>query len=214
LCHIYLPPGWKIAARLNPVITLAATAGMAGSIANRMGQNYEQGHLIPTLKAGSDQGFPVFLVPRLGPPAGWRPGDLPVDLKAEAEACMAWAQHTFKASTVSVAGTDQGAGTALQLAVTSPETMKAIIVFAGGGLEPWPQADVDFIRRQLAGFPGELPVTWANFATETVISGQGPLILGALREMGINIVEVQDIKGGLNFTQVADRTVLWAEDLR
>jgi hypothetical protein len=32
--------------------------------------------------------------------------------------------------------------------------------------------------------------------------------------MGCNLVEIQEVKGGLNFTQVADRTVLWAEDLR
>ena len=214
LCHIYLPSGWKIAARLNPVITLTATTGMAGAIADRMGQSYEQGRLLPTLKAGSDGGFPVFLVPRLGPPAGRRPGDLPADLEAETEACLAWAQITFKTTTILVAGVDQGAVTALRLAGTRPEAMKAMIVFAGGGLEPWPQADADFIKRQLAGFPGELPVTWANFAGETGLSGQGPLILRVLRELGSNIVEVQEVRGGLNFTQIADRTVLWAESLR
>ena len=53
-----------------------------------------------------------------------------------------------------------------------------------------------------------------DFIHETEIAGQGPLILDALRELGSNILEVQEIRGGLNFTQVADRTVLWAEDLR
>ncbi len=210
LCHLYLPAGWKIATRLNPVLTLTAVPGMANAIADRMGQNYEQGRRMPTLKAGSDEGFPVFLVPRLGPPANPRPGDL----EAEAEACLAWVQNTFNTITVSVAGVDQGAGTALHLAGIHPEAMKAMIIFAGKSLEPWPQADLDFIKRQLTGFPGDLPVSWADFVGETEISGQGPLILKALRELGSDIVEVQEVRGGLNFTQVADRTVRWAEGLR
>ena len=200
--------------QLNPILTLTTATGMAGTIAGRMGQNYEQGGRMPTLRAGPDEGFPVFLVPRLGPVADRRPGDPPTDLQAEAQACLVWAQNTFQASTVSVAGIDQGAGTALLLAKNQPEALKAMVVFAGKSLEPWPQADADFIKRQLAGLPGELPVTWLDFVNETEIAGQGPLILDALRELGSNILEVQEVRGGLNFTQVADRTVLWAEDLR
>ncbi len=214
VCHLYLPSGWKIAAKLNPVLTLTTATDMAGVIAGRMGQNYEQGGRTPTLKAGPDEGFPVFLVPRLGPVANRRPGEAPADMQAEAEACLIWAQKTFQASTVSVAGVDQGAGTALLLAKNQPDAMKAMIIFAGKSLEPWPQADPDYIKRQLDGFPGKLPVTWLDFIHETEIAGQGPLILDALRELGSNILEVQEVRGGLNFTQVADRTVLWAEDLR
>jgi pimeloyl-ACP methyl ester carboxylesterase len=214
VCHIYLPSGWKIANKLNPVLTVTAPTGMAGVIADRMGQNYEQGGRMPALRAGPDEGFPVFLVPRLGPVANRRPGELPTDLQAETEACLAWARSTFKADKISMVGVDQGAGPALWLAGTRPKALKAMIIFAGKGLEPWPQADADFIKRQLAGFPVELPVTWMDFVYETEIAGQGPLILDALRGLGSNIVEVQQVRGGLNFTQVADRTVLWAEGLR
>jgi len=214
LCHIYFPYGWKIAARLNPVLTLTAAAGTAGAIADRTGRNYDQGGRKPTLKGGPDEGFPVFLVPRLGPPDGRKPGDPTVDLQAEAEFCLAWARETFKSSTISVVGVGQNTGATLGLAGTRPEALKAMIIFAGGSLEPWPQADADFIRRQLADFPAGLPVTWMDFVQETESHGQGPQILQALRELGINLVEVQEVKGGLNFTQVADRTVLWAEALR
>ncbi len=214
LCHIYFPAGWKIAARLNPVLTVTGASGTAGAIADRTGRNYESGGRKPTLKSGPDEGFPVFLVPRLEPPEGRKPGDLPGDLQAEVEACLAWARETFDSPTISVAGVGQSADAALQLARNRPEALKAMIIFAGGSLEPWPQADAEFIQRQMAGFPRGLPVTWMDFVRETERHGQGPQILKALEGMGCNLVEIQKVKGGLNFTQVADRTVLWAEDLR
>ncbi len=210
LCHIYFPPGWKTAAVLNPILMLTGSSGLAGAAANRMGQNYEKGRQIPTLKTGADEGFPIYLVPLLEP----REGRGPVDLTAEAESSLTWALETFETATLSVAASDLGAGAALQLAQNRPAALKAIIIFAGGSLEPWPQADADFIRRQMGDFPRDFPVTWMDFVTETRNSGQGPLILRALQELGANIVKVDEVRGGLNFTQVADRTVLWAEEMR
>ncbi|MCK9997243.1 MAG: hypothetical protein KAH56_13290 [Candidatus Krumholzibacteria bacterium] len=214
LCHIYFPSGWKIAARLNPVLILTAASGTAGAIADRIGRNYEQGRLTPTLKGGPDEGFPVYLVSSLGPPGGRKTGEPQGDLRAETEACLDWVRDSFKSSTVSMAGVGRGAEAALRFAETRPEALKAMMIFAGSSLEPWPQADADFINRQLAGFPPGLPVTWVDFVRETEIAGQGTQILQALRELGDNIVEIQEVRGGLNFTQVADRTVLWAEALR
>lgn len=210
LCHCYFPAGWKIADRLNPVLTLTAATGMAGAIANRMGQIYEKGRQKPTLKTKEEIGFPIYLVPRLGPLDSRRPGDL----AAETAACLTWVQNTFATDEVSIAGVDQGAGTSLELAVERPQSVKAMILFAGANLEPWPQADFDFVKQQLAGFPRGLPITWTDFIRETEMAGQGPLILDVLRDLGNNIVEVQEVRGGLNFTQAADRTVLWAEGLR
>jgi hypothetical protein len=210
LCHCYFPAGWKIAANLNPVLSLTPAVDMAGAIAGRMGQIYEKGRQKPTLKTEDPVGFPIFLVPRLGPLDRGRPGDL----KAEAAACLAWIRETFATPKVSLAGIDQGGGTTLQLATANPAAFKAMIVFAGADLEPWPQADLEFIRRQLADFPVDLPLTWADFSWETAAAGQGRLILDALREVGAAIVAVQEVRGGLNYTQAADRTVLWAENLR
>ncbi|MEN8007581.1 MAG: hypothetical protein ABFS42_11235 [Candidatus Krumholzibacteriota bacterium] len=210
VCHVYLPARWKTAARLNPVLMLTASSGLAGVLADRMGQNYEQGRQLPTLKAGSDEGFPIYLVPRLEPLV--KRG--PVDLTAEAASSLAWALDTFETSTLSLAGSDLGAAAALQLARERSAALKAMIIFSGGSLEPWPQANLDFIRQQLAGFPGDIPVSWADFINETRYAGQGPLILEALQDLGADIVEVEKVRGGLNFTQAADRTVLWAEGLR
>jgi len=210
LCHIYLPAGWKTAARLNPILVITASPGLPGTLAGRMGQNYEMGRQKSTLKAGADEGFPIYLVPRLEP----LEGQGRVDLTAEAGSSLAWALETFATATLSVAGPDRGAGTALQLARKKPGALKAIIIFAGGDLEPWPQADADFIKQQLVGFPRDLPVTWADFVNETRASGQSALILSVLQDLGANIVKVEKVRGGLNFTQVADRTVLWAEGMR
>jgi|GEM_PF-1649261 len=203
LCRLYLPAGWRIAKRLNPVLTLAGSPDLAAAIVDRIGKNYDQGRQIPTLKAGKDEGYPLYLAPRLdtlGPD--------------ETAACLAWAKTTFGVTQVSLAGVDAGAGPALLAAADEPESVKAMIIFAGEELEPWPQADIDFIREQLAGFPGNVPVTWTDFVTETRHAGQGPLILEALKDLKGNIVEVVEVPGGLNFTQAADRTVQWAEGLR
>ncbi len=210
LCHIYLPAGWKTAARLNPILMFTASPGLAGALADRMGQNYEQGRQKSILKAGADEGFPIYLVPRLES----LDGRGPVDLTTESESSLAWALDSFGTATVSVAGSDLGAGIALQLATKRSAALKAIIVFAGRNLEPWPQADAEFITQQLAEFPGRLPVTWTDFVTETRIAGQSSLILQVLQDLGANIVAVEKVRGGLNYTQAADRTVLWAEGLR
>jgi hypothetical protein len=210
LCDIYLPAKWEVAAALNPVLMLTASPDLAVALSHRLGQNYEQGRQLPTFKAGTDQGFPLYLVPRPGP----LDGNGPVDLTAEAEAALAWVLDSFQVAAVSVAGTDRAAGAALQLARRRPEALKALIIFAGGDLDPWPQADAAFIGRELSGFPARLPVTWADFVSETREAGQGPLILRALQDLGADIVEVIPVRGGLNFTQTADRTVLWAEGLR
>jgi hypothetical protein len=215
LCHMYLPRGWEIARQRNPVLMLSdGRADMTVALADRIGLNYEQGKQKSTLKSGPDEGFPVYLAPRLVP-LGGAAADLPAtDPVAEAEACLEWARGIFGAETVSLAGVDRGAATALQLARVRPAEVKAMMIFAGGRLEPWPQAELEFVKNQLEGFPVALPVIWADFVRETEISGQGPLLLEALRGLGCQIVEVQEVRGGLNFTQVGDRTVLWAEGLR
>jgi hypothetical protein len=210
LCHLYLPALWKKAPRLNPVLTLTSANGQVGAISGRLGRIYEQGNRQPTLHANDEVGFPVYLVPRLAPLGARQP----VDLLAETEACLAWARNTFATAEVSVVGVDQAAGHALRLAGVQEGSLQAMLIFAGGHLEPWPQADKTYIENQLTDFPVELPLTWIDFVHETELSGQGPSILQVLQERDVNIVEVQQVRGALNFTQVADRTVLWAESLR
>jgi len=210
LCHLYLPALWKTAGRLNPVLTFTSATGTVGAIAGRLGRNYEQGNRKPTFQANDEVGFPVYLVPRLAPVGARQP----VDWFAETEACLAWARSTFASATVSVVGVDQAAGYALRLAGLQPGSLNAMLIFAGGNLEPWPQADKAFIEKQLGDFPVDLPLTWNDFVHETDLSGQGPTILQVLQRLGVNILEVQEVRGALNFTQIADRTVLWTESLR
>ena len=88
------------------------------------------------------------------------------------------------------------------------------MMFAGRNLEPWPQAQPSFIRDQLAPLAAGPPIAWADFVTETGTAGQGRAILEALRELGADIIDVQEIRGGLSLTQAADRTAIWAQDLR
>jgi hypothetical protein len=84
---------------------------------------------------------------------------------------------------------------------------------AGRELAPWPQAQDTFIREKLAGWPEDLSLTWLDFVQETQDQGQGRQLLRVLKSMTINLAPVQEIRGGLSLTQVADRLVLWAESL-
>ncbi len=81
-------------------------------------------------------------------------------------------------------------------------------------MNPWPQAQPEFIRQQLAPTPVELPLTWIDFKMETDQSGQARDILQALKDLGLQLQDEQSVRGSLNLTQVADRLVLWAEGLR
>jgi hypothetical protein len=210
LCQLYLPARWRTAARPNPVLTVTEATGMVGAIADRMGRNYDQGAQTPTLKTIDEVGFPVYLVPRLAATGVRQPEDMP----AEIEACLAWARETFSATAVSLVGVSQDAAAVLELAGGRSEPLNALLIYAGKDLEPWPQADLDFIEQELADFPRNLPVTWIDFVNETALAGQGRQIYQALENLGGIIVETQEVRGPLNFTQVADRTVRWAEDIR
>lgn len=210
LCHLYLPARWRQAAKLNPILTITAATGMVGAIADRMGRNYDQGAMTPTLKAVDEVGFPVYLVPRLAGEGERRPADM----SAEIEACLAWARDTFDTATVSLVGVSQGAAAVFGFVEDRTESLNALLIYAGKDLEPWPQADLGYIELELADFPRNLPLTWVDFVNETDLAGQGRQIYQALANLGINIVETQEVRGPLNFTQIADRTVLWAEGLR
>ncbi|MDX2473453.1 MAG: hypothetical protein QNL91_07050 [Candidatus Krumholzibacteria bacterium] len=210
VCHLYLPAGRNVADGLNPIVVLNQGNGQESRLAARIGRNYEHGDQKPTLKTGQDDLFPVYLVPELGPDAL----RLPNQLMAEAEACRRWAQDYFLAPGTSLVGIDGLGGTALQMIGQQPASLHGVLIFAGQNLDPWPQAQPDFIRQKLSPAPTELPVTWLNFRHETRRAGQAPAILQAMKDLGYQISDEQEVRGGLNLTQVADRVVLWAEGLR
>jgi hypothetical protein len=210
LCSAYLPAGWKIASALNPVLILNSPAGQATGIAHRIGQNYEHGNQRPTLKSDQDNGFPVYLVPHLDT----TDPDRNSALLAEGEACLSWAREYFATGPASAVGIDGCGPTAFELARTRPEDLQAVLVFAGRGFEPWPQAGDDFLRRQLSSPPPAVPITWIDFTQETVLAGQATRFLEIARELGYHVENVEEVRGGLSLTQAADRAVLWAEALR
>jgi len=210
ICRMYLPAGRDVAKGLNPILALGPDPKQASRLADRIGRNYEYGKQLPTLKTGNDDRFPIYLVPEI--PSD--PADLQASLLAEADACRRWAMATFGAGAVSLAGVDALGGTSLLLARHAPTQLRGLLIFAGQGLNPWPQAQPEFIRQQLAPAPADLPITWIDFATETDRAGQARQILQALKDLGFQISDEQEVRGSLNLTQVADRLVLWAESLR
>ena len=132
---------------------------------------------------------------------------------AEAMACLDWAQAYFGAARAAVVGVDAAGGAALELAQSQPSRLRALLVFAGRDLDPWPQAQDSFMRARLSPAPAGLPVTWIDFVQETAVAGRGPAILATLRELGWSVAEVQQVRGGLSLSQAADRLVLWARAL-
>ena len=210
LCRIYLPAGRQIADGLNPVLVLTDGYGQEARLAERIGQNYEFGKQKPTLRTGDDNRFPVYLVPEFGPGTADGGGDL----IAEADACRRWALSYFAARTVALAGVDNLGTAAILLGTRVPVTLSGVLVFAGENLDPWPQAGSDFIRAKLGTAPGDLPFTWVDFRMETSYAGQARDVLAAMKDLGFRIAGEQEVRGGLNLTQIADRVVLWAEDLR
>ena len=160
--------------------------------------------------AGDGPGFPVYLVPRL---ESLTPGARP-DPVAESAACMAWALEYFQAESASVVGIDETGAAALALTIEQPEHVNGLLVFAGQNLDPWPQAQPSFIRERLAPLASAPPIAWVDFPTETAVAGQGAAILDALRDLGADLTDVQEVRGGLSLTQAADRTARWAQQPR
>ncbi len=209
-CSAYLPSGWKIAAVLNPVVVLSSAAGQASGFAHRIGQNYEHGGQRPTLKADADRGFPIYLIPHLD----ITDPDRNAALLTEAEVALDWARAYFDTGPASAVGIDDCGATAVQLTRSRQEALQAVLVFAGRNFEPWPQAGDDFLRRQLGPEPSAVPVTWIDFVQETGLAGQAARFLEIARELGYDVAGFEQVRGGLNLTQAADRTLLWAEALR
>ena len=210
VCHLYLPAGREVADGLNPIVVLNHGNGQEARLAARIGRNYEHGDQKPTLKTGEDDRFPVYLVPELAPAAAGKH----TDLVAEAEACRLWAMDYFQAPGTALVGIDGAGGAALKVVGKAPNQVRGLLVIAGQNLDPWPQAQPEFIRQQLSPVPAQLPVTWLDFRNETRRAGQAQDILQAMKDLGYRITDEQEVRGGLNLTQVADRLVLWAEGLR
>jgi hypothetical protein len=207
-CTLFLPPGDGRGASLNPVLMMADMPGFEPRLADRVGRWYLDSDQLSRQERTTPH-RPIFLVPHLGESAA---GNLERQLQA-GRLALDWACRRFSVDRVSVCGVDRAAGAALLLAVEQPDRIRALQVLAGGHLEPWPQATDRFLMDRLQPVPPDLPVTWQNFEQETAAGGQANQLLTVMRRLGFRIVAEQAVRGGMSFSQVADRTVLWAETI-
>nr|MEE4268061.1 hypothetical protein [Candidatus Krumholzibacteria bacterium] len=208
LCTVYLPEGYRQRGPINPVVLLGSPFGYEPRLAQRIARSYEfEGHLDNDRRATSRS--PIYLIPHAS-----SPGHQPLEeALAEARAAVDWARTFFGTETFSLCGVDHLGAAALKLGADLEVSPQAMLIMAGRELAPWPQAQDTFIREKLAGWPEDLSLTWLDFVQETQDQGQGRQLLRVLKSMTINLAPVQEIRGGLSLTQVADRLVLWAESL-
>jgi hypothetical protein len=208
LCTVYLPEGYRQRGPVNPVVMLGSPWGFEPRLAQRIARSYEfEGHLDDDRRATSHS--PIYLIPH-APNRGYQTQEQ--DL-AESRAAVNWARIFFDTETLSLCGVDRLGAAALQLGTDPEVSLLAMLIMAGRELAPWPQAQDSFVREKLAGWPGDLPLTWLDFVQETQDQGQGSQLLQVLKSMETDLAPVQEIRGGLSLTQVADRLVLWAESL-
>lgn len=206
LCTLYLPPRWREAAAVRPVVVLNDEAEMTGRLGERLARHYAE-RAEGDAAAPPPATAPVYLLPHAVAPRGDAPAAL-----TEADRCLEWARELFGVPRLAIAGLDAAGGAALGLARDRAAGLTRVLIVAGGGLDPWPQADLPFLAERLGPAPGDLPVTWIDFPEQTAHVGQAPLLLQALREQGWQLAAVQEARGGYHPYQAIDRLVLWARE--
>lgn len=202
---LFLPRGHAARGPANPVLLLTDMGGLEPRLAWRLSHWY-QGELEPAQQTTSLS--PIYLIPQVVSAPGDR--DPETDL-AEAQAALAWIREYFGVDRVSLCGVDGLGGAALRLAHDRPDQLRAVQILAGRRLAPWPGDAAGSLAARLRPAPPDLPLTWVDFVQETALGGQGPALLAAVRDLGYLVTESPPVRGGLNFSQVADHTVLWAE---
>ena len=86
--------------------------------------------------------------------------------------------------------------------------IERLLLIADETLAPWPNATAAELDRRIGPPPTGLDLTWVEFAQETTLGGQGRALREALGRQGWSMQDVR-VRGGANYTQVADRTCLW-----
>jgi hypothetical protein len=140
--------------------------------------------------AGDGTTWPVFVV-----------APAVADQAEELDACVRWAGARFGAGACLLSAQQAAVAPALELAARDRAGVSGLQLFVDGTLAPWP-GDRDVPS------PPALPVAWVEFREETAVSGGGRALAAALRKRGWRL-QVTDVAGGANFTQVADRACLW-----
>ncbi len=210
LYSLYFPPGYREAKELLPVLVLNNYRGFEMRMAERMDRFYEYWANAPDPTKRAADTVPVYIFPHL-------PGEITSvgqDGTEEAARTAQWASDFFAAPEIAVVGIDACLGDALGLANAGPSPLAGMLLVAGRGVRIWPNASQEFLAGKLPAPKGNLPVKWLDFPYETGSNGQAPDILSALKKNKWNVIEPKGVKGALGITQVTDRIILWAENLR
>lgn len=191
LCRLVLPPGRPEGAPLRPVVLAGHAAPDAPRLADRLARllaGRPDGEAQPAPGAG----WPVYVV---------APGQ--VTSPAELEACLAWAGGRFGREGLLLAAQREALLPALEAAAGAGAGLSGLLLFVDGTVAG--PAAATGLPRPRAG----QSVGWIEFENETAVSGGGRALGAALRAAGWRL-EAEGVKGGANFTQVADRVQRWA----
>lgn len=202
LCHLVMPPGRPAGAPLVPVVLGGHAAGDAPRMAERIVRFVASAEGAP--RPEGIRTWPVFIV------APGEHGMTPRESDGEAElrACAGWARGRFGATGVLLAAQHGAVGPALALARLPEAGVRGLLVFADRELDPWPGQTAEVLAARLGPPPAGVPVTWTDFSQETALGGGGRTLATALRQAGW-LLQEESVRGGSNFTQVADRTCRW-----
>ena len=208
LAGLYLPPNWRQRGPVQPVLVLGEAQLITGRLTGRLARSYTfDGHLDPTRKTTSHS--PVYLIPQL--PA--LQGAVLEQARAEIRALQEWTASAFASDRVALCGVDFYGAAVLTLLRDRQPSPAGVQVMAGSRLAPWPQATNAFVDEQLSPAVTGVPITWLDFRSATRGNEQAQQLLDSLVRVGYDVESQENIKGGLNHTQIADRVVLWAESL-
>lgn len=189
LCTLQLPAGHERGAPL--LVVLPAAARTAAILARQIAQQ-----LPPASRL-------TVAVPHL-PPVG---ADA-ASAVAQAAAALTWLNGYFAPEATHLAGVDAGAGTALRLSLAEPGALARVLLIAGGGFAPWPEASGAQLENRLAAQRNSLRYDWIRFGAETG-GGQADAVHAAMTALGFRLGWDESPEGGLSVSQASGRISRW-----
>jgi hypothetical protein len=185
----------------------------APRLADRILRNFAESKLGPVkLGKGTTAVWPVFVVAPGTADDGAEPAvarnESPAADERELLACAGWARQRFGADKLQVAVQRRAVVPALALAAGPEAPVGRLLIFADGALEPGSGAIATAPALRVGAPPRGATITWLDFATETATAGPASALRDALQGAGWRL-ETETVRGGVNFTQVADRTCRW-----
>jgi len=203
------------------VLLAGHAATDAPRLADRIQRNFAESKLGPVNLDQANLGkanlgkaatavWPVFVVAPGTTDNGAEPavarGASPAADERELQACADWARKRFGADKLLVAVQRRMVVPGLWLAARPEAPVDRLLVFADSALDPWPGATATDLALLVGATPRGVTVTWLDFATETASPARA--LQSALLGAGWRL-EIEAVRGGVSFTQVADRTCRW-----